>query len=161
MCSFHKEDRRRCTHMYADGKQCEALPIHGAEVCISHGGQLPSTQKAARLRLLSMVEPALNCLERAMDAADWPVATRAAVAILDRAGFGPMMKVTVDGVQTSEYKELSDSELENRALQVLERVRQRQLANATKQLVAAQDQDERMDENTSPDDPEKGSYPIQ
>lgn len=72
-----------------------------------------------------------------------------------------MMKVTVDGVQTSEYKELSDSELENRALQVLERVRQRQLANATKQLVAAQDQDERMDENTSPDDPEKGSYPIQ
>jgi len=109
------------------------------------------------MRLLAMVEPALNCLERAMECADWPVATRAAIAIMDRAGFGPSMRVTVDGSSTSEYKELSDAELEQRALQVLERVRQRQLALATKQLAAAQDQNERTDENASPDTLEEGS----
>lgn len=102
------ETRRRCTARNAAGAPCKNPPILGGFVCVHHGGKAPATQKAARNRLLEMVEPALAVLQRAVrnappcphcgrsDADRDPVALRAAGMILDRAGFHPSVHVEVE-----------------------------------------------------------------
>lgn len=143
--------------MYADGRQCEALPLQGAEVCIVHGGRATSVQKAAKTRLLATVGYAIDTLERAMECADWPTAVRAALGILDRAGFGPMTKVTVDGVTTTEFKELTNNELQERASMVLRRIQDRKEQLALKQLTVEAVSAERTNENPRPDTPDEDS----
>jgi hypothetical protein len=54
-----------------------------------HGGKAPQVQQAARERIASMVHPALNALQRALDSNDIHAAIRAARDVLDRAGYAP------------------------------------------------------------------------
>lgn len=94
---------RRCTAHNRDGSRCGNPPIPGGLTCRFHGGATPLAQKAAKERLLMLVEPALAVLERATrsappcehcgrsDADRDPTAVRAAGMILDRAGFHPSM----------------------------------------------------------------------
>ena len=84
-----------CTAKRADGKPCRAQAIKGGSVCRTHGGAAPQVREAARARLLSLVDPALGVLARAVRPRDpesnWePNATelRAVAEILTRAGIG-------------------------------------------------------------------------
>jgi hypothetical protein len=86
----------------ADGarqyRPCEARAMKGQEVCVSHGGNAPQAQKAAKLRLLAATEPLIAELiaiarDNRLPAGD---RTRAIVAALDRAGFRAGLDLNVE-----------------------------------------------------------------
>jgi hypothetical protein len=72
-----------------------------------HGGKIPDVQRAAKERLMALVEPAVDVLLRALqtgsactacgrsDSDRDPVVLRAAQIVLDRCGFGPSASVSV------------------------------------------------------------------
>jgi hypothetical protein len=98
---------RRCVHTVRikdengepivgeDGKflvrPCEASPIKGGTVCRMHGGSVKSIKRAARRRLLALVEPAMVRLEVLMEQDQHlPTALGATLEILKRAGDNPI-----------------------------------------------------------------------
>ena len=103
------------------GKQCKNVPIVGGTVCVSHGGSIPAVKAAAQRKMISLIDPALAVLYRAMVECDeWPSRIRAAIAVLDRAGMGVASTLTIDTDKT-DLSQLSMSELQARARQVAER----------------------------------------
>jgi hypothetical protein len=95
----------QCVAIKRNGERCKAAPIHGAKVCRAHGGATQHVKRAARERLLELVDPALAELHRVLtDAtADDAVKVRAALGILDRTGHGPGAKVEL-GLSTWDQK---------------------------------------------------------
>src|ERR1043166_2631936 len=101
------DTKRRCTATNRAGERCGRAPIAGGFVCTMHGGNLPWVREAAKQRLMSMIEPALDVVYRALrhappcehcgrsDAERAPVALAAAKTVLDRAGFSPQLAITV------------------------------------------------------------------
>jgi hypothetical protein len=65
-------------------------------VCRLHGGAAPQTQRAAKLRLLELVDPAIATLAKEMiNPKARPIErVKAAEAVLDRAGYGKQVEVT-------------------------------------------------------------------
>jgi hypothetical protein len=93
-----KNDARRCTATAnRSGERCKAPAIKGGNVCRMHGGSLPGVKKAAKDRLLEMVEPAMIELRKIIDRADTSDADklRAIQMVLDRAGFRPGVDISV------------------------------------------------------------------
>lgn len=88
-------DKRQCTaKSHRSGQRCRKWAIAGGTVCPTHGGQLPAVKERARLRLLSLVEPAIAVLAREMTSADKSAdRQRAANSVLDRTGHGRAVKV--------------------------------------------------------------------
>ena len=77
----------RCRAHNRQGKPCGNRPIPGGTVCRIHGGASPRAQQAAKLRLMSLIDPAITVLAQEMDGADSSAdRQRAANSILDRAG---------------------------------------------------------------------------
>ena len=97
-------DDRRCTATAnATGERCRRYAIAGGTVCPTHGGSAPQVKRAAAMRLLDLVDPALGTLARALDYDDtnyWGPADRlrAAADVLDRAGYpkGAALELTGD-----------------------------------------------------------------
>lgn len=112
----------RCTaKSKSTGKQCRNLPIVGGSVCVQHGGSIPAVKAAAQRRMISMIDPALHTLYRALfECEEWSQKVRAALGILDRCGMGPGSTLTLDTEKT-DLSQLSLSELQTRARQVAER----------------------------------------
>jgi hypothetical protein len=84
------DDSRRCTaNKVNTGERCKAPAIKGGTVCRVHGGAAKQVKKAAKERLMDMVEPALTELHRVLTKRDTDdaVKVRAALGILDRTGF--------------------------------------------------------------------------
>lgn len=74
----------------------------------------PTEHKSGQRRLYEMVEAAFHTLEEAMQEADYNGAIRAAIAILDRSGFGP--KSAIDLTTTNvDLSELTTEQLAARA----------------------------------------------
>ncbi len=93
-----KNPERRCTATARNtGERCKRAAIKGGTVCTTHGGNLPQVRKAAKERLLDLVDPALAELHRVLSDknADDAVKVRAALGILDRTGHGPSAKINV------------------------------------------------------------------
>ena len=93
----------QCHAHKRNGAQCGAQAMHGTTVCKMHGGLAPQVREAARLRLLSMVDPALGTLARAVQkrkGIPGPTEIAAAREILSRAGIGeqPAEQTTSAGV---------------------------------------------------------------
>jgi hypothetical protein len=98
----------QCTSINRHGERCGHAAIAGGNVCHLHGGGTPDVIATAKRRLLAMVEPAFDVLDRATRSAPKcdkcgrsdsdrdPVALAAAKTILDRAGFGKHSKITVE-----------------------------------------------------------------
>lgn len=92
------DGRPRCTAQSKQNKRrCRRAATPGTNVCISHGSGAPQVRRAAKLRLLSLVDPAIATLAREMTQA--PKSSdklRAANSILDRAGIARSSEVRVD-----------------------------------------------------------------
>ena len=68
-----------------------------------------------------MIDPAMNALLRAVEDCDeGPTKVRAAIAVLDRAGFGPTASLRVDA-HASDLASLSSAELKDRAMAIVKR----------------------------------------
>lgn len=84
--------RRKCSaHNKQTGDPCGNWAIKGGTVCRYHGGSAPQVKAAAarrwEARLLEMVDPALDRLERLSESAQTEaVRLRATDSILDRGG---------------------------------------------------------------------------
>jgi len=95
--SFDNGLSRQCSGTNRSGNQCKRPPVPGGRVCQIHGGATPIAIHAARLRLLALVEPALETLFEAMEQTDhWPSAVKAAEILMDRAGFGPRSTLVIE-----------------------------------------------------------------
>lgn len=89
------ETQPRCRAHNRQGQQCGRPPVPGATVCSLHGGKAPQVRRAANLRLLELVDPAIATLAREMVSA--PRSSdrqRAANSILDRAGIARTVSST-------------------------------------------------------------------
>ena len=103
------------------GDRCKRTPIPGGTVCVTHGGSAPAVKIAAQRRLLEMIDPAFDALLRAVEECDeWPTKVRAAIAVLDRAGFGPTTSLRVEE-PGHDYANLSSEELKARAMAIVEK----------------------------------------
>jgi hypothetical protein len=92
---------RQCSGVNRAGERCKRASMKYQSVCAHHGGKTPGGLKGAREVMLSLREPAIEALYRAVrsappcpvcgrsDADRDPVTIRAAQLILDRTGLGP------------------------------------------------------------------------
>ena len=96
-----RNPERRCSATARrSGEQCKQASVLGTvpPLCKFHGGALPGVKKAAKERLLELVDPALAALHKVLSNpdADDSVKVRAALGILDRTGHGPGSKLEVE-----------------------------------------------------------------
>jgi hypothetical protein len=117
--------KRKCNGTTRDGTPCAHQPMVGATVCRWHGGHTPLVQVNAKKRLMAYVEPALLVLAEAMEKADWPVAVRAALGLLDRAGLGPQSTLNVVDESRPDLEIMTEDALEKRAQTVLAMMKER------------------------------------
>jgi hypothetical protein len=81
------DQNRQCSARTRSGARCRQRPIQGGTVCRMHGGSAPQVKRAANLRLLELINPAIATLAREMATAPFSAdRQRAANSILDRAG---------------------------------------------------------------------------
>ena len=89
------------------GKPCQKSPIKGGTVCRLHGGSAPQVKRAAKLRLLELVDPAIATLARIMATSDnEALRLKAADSILDRGGLPKGAQVTVEDARSALYEAL-------------------------------------------------------
>ena len=114
--------KSQCTAMSKQsGERCKSSAIPGGAVCLIHGGSAPAVKLAAQRRLLEMIDPAFDALLRAVEECDeWPTKVRAAIAVLDRAGFGPTTSLRVEE-PGHDYANLTSAELKDRAMAIVEK----------------------------------------
>jgi len=75
------------------------------------------------MRLLAMCEPAFKTLLELLTSEDEEIALKAAVAILDRAGYGAKATLAVTTSSDEDLTALSEEELANRAEVIAQRCR--------------------------------------
>jgi hypothetical protein len=91
-------DSRRCTATAnRTGERCKAPAIVGGSTCRVHGGAAPQVKRAARDRLLDLIDPAIGQLSKLLNREDVDdgVRLRAITSLLDRVGYGPGSSITV------------------------------------------------------------------
>lgn len=87
--------------------RCGLRPSPGATTCQWHGSKAPQTQKAAKLRLLELVDPAIVQLGRVLKSAEKDSdKLRAVENIMDRAGFPRGAEVTVQDAKDAIMRRL-------------------------------------------------------
>ena len=100
-------------HASRTGELCRAPAMHGQRVCRLHGGGTQASKAKAKLRLASLVDPAIATLAREMVNGDTSAARQSAAnSILDRAGWGRVTRVeAVDARQVllDRLRELRDA----------------------------------------------------
>jgi hypothetical protein len=81
----------KCWATRSDGEPCGRWAVRGGDRCPVHGANPPSVRAAyarrvdeARMRIVTLADPALDALERALTGKDTAVAMRAAQTVLDR-----------------------------------------------------------------------------
>ena len=109
-----------CGAVTRKGTHCTREVEPGATRCTFHGARTPLGLRAARERLIAMAEPAFHVLMELMEdpEAEDEVKLKAAIAVLDRAGFGPKSTVVLDQ-RKDELAALSDAELIARMQELL------------------------------------------
>jgi hypothetical protein len=77
----------QCTaHSSRTGQACKRQAIAGGNVCIMHGGSAAQVRRAAALRILALVDPALANLAKDLRSKDDAMRQKATFDVLDRAG---------------------------------------------------------------------------
>lgn len=93
------DSSRQCTAHARNGSgvRCRKPAVKGCTVCASHGGAAPQVKKAAKERLMELVEPALEGLHIALKSGEIPSIVKAAQIVLDRTGFHPSQAIELTG----------------------------------------------------------------
>lgn len=107
------------------GERCKKWSLRGTTVCVKHGAQLPSVREhseavveSARLRMLGMVDEAIDGLEDLIQVGTQPQVRLAAIKeVLDRTGLKGAPDMTVEVQHTVSYKD----EVANRLKEIRER----------------------------------------
>lgn len=86
-------------HSTRTGQPCGKRPISGATVCQTHGGAAPQVKRKAAERLALLADTAVDLLGRILRDEEQSAADRirAAVAVLDRAGYPAGLRVEHSG----------------------------------------------------------------
>jgi len=103
------EPEERCTaKSKQQNRQCLRYSQPGQRVCYYHGGATPIAKAKADERLAVMADRAMELLADEMEAAETSRdRIRAAIAVLDRAGFGALRRIELTpGVIESEIARL-------------------------------------------------------
>lgn len=79
------------------------------------------TKADIRMRMQKLVPKAFRTLEQNLYSDDDKVSTAAALGILDRCGYGPSSKITVEDAST-DLSQLSSEELRQRALDIARQI---------------------------------------
>lgn len=99
--------KKVCGKKTRAGTPCQKSPIKGGTVCRLHGGSAPQVKRAAKLRLLELVDPAIATLARIMATSDnEALRLKAADSILDRGGLPKGAQVTVDDARSALIEKL-------------------------------------------------------
>lgn len=116
----------RCIEPTKKGTQCENTVMQGSDRCGSHSTNLDrkaATERVelARLRMIGLVEPAMDVLEQLLEpGVNDAVRLKAAENIFDRAGLvkGAELNVNVENVSTGSKMVLDKmSQIRNRQMQ--------------------------------------------
>jgi hypothetical protein len=100
-------DRVICGRKTRAGTPCQKSPVKGATVCRLHGGAAPQVKRAAKLRLLELVDPAIATLARIMATSpNEALRLKAADSILDRGGLPKGAQVTIQDAREALIEKL-------------------------------------------------------
>lgn len=94
-------------HSSQTGKRCKCHAITGGTVCATHGGSAPQVRKAAALRILELVDPALANLAKDLNSSNPTIRQKATFDTLDRAGLKAVDKLQLFGPEDSADIDLS------------------------------------------------------
>lgn len=94
-------------HSSRNGKRCKRPAIAGGTVCATHGGSAPQVRKAAALRVLELVNPALGNLAKDLKSQNAQIRQRATFDVLDRAGLKAVDKLQLFGPEDSPELDLT------------------------------------------------------
>ena len=98
---YRSDGARLCSAKTTKGTPCKAPAMHGQRVCHKHGGAAPQARRAAKLRLMELVDPAIATLGREMMKAENSRDRQSAAnSILDRAGYGRAQQITTDDARS-------------------------------------------------------------
>jgi hypothetical protein len=100
-------------HSSQSGKRCKRAAIAGATVCATHGGSAPQVRKAAALRVIALVDPALANLASDLKSKNPTIRQKATFDVLDRAGLKAVDKLQLFGADETDFDltELSDEQI--------------------------------------------------
>lgn len=112
------ERRGRCTAKNASGNLCKRYSTPGATVCVFHGGGAPQVRAKAERMLMRGRDIAIDHLLDAIDDSHDhppcehcgcqgvrdPITLRMALAVLDRTGLGPGVKLEMPGEGVTEIR---------------------------------------------------------
>lgn len=108
---YREDGALLCSAHTTAGKPCNAPAMSGQTVCHKHGGAAPQAKRAAKLRLLELVDPAIATLAREMARAENSRDKQAAAnSILDRAGYGRQQQITTDDARTMLFHRLMQAQ---------------------------------------------------
>ena len=116
--AFHVERRGRCTAKNASGNPCKRYAVRGAAVCVFHGGGAPQVKAKAERMLMRGRDVAIDRLLDAIDDSHDhppcehcgclgirdPLVLKMAIAVLDRTGLGPGVKLEMPGEGVTEIR---------------------------------------------------------
>ena len=87
-----------CKTPRRNGEKCRNYAVHGAEVCIKHGGNLPNVKAKARRVLAEASRSAAEQMVKFIKDKDAPYAVRlkAAQEVLDRSGVSAKQEVDIN-----------------------------------------------------------------
>jgi HEAT repeat protein len=91
----HKVPGVRCGATNRAGNPCGRWAIPGGTVCPMHGGSAPQVREAARRRILTHAEQALETMVALLRSESDAVRVRAAADLLDRAGLKQATELAV------------------------------------------------------------------
>lgn len=93
------DNSRQCTAKSnrQNGERCKRPAMKGTTVCATHGGRAPQVKLAAKERLQSLIEPALEGLFIALKSKEISSIVKAAQIVLDRTGFHPSQAIELTG----------------------------------------------------------------
>jgi len=110
-CGVHSDSQpeRQCVEVTRNGHRCKLPAMSETDTCFRH--TTSADQKLIARRMVNLAEPAVQMLYDALRFADYATGVKAAAILLDRVGFGPTRKLTIDDQRKKDFGTMSDDEL--------------------------------------------------
>lgn len=129
-------DHRQYNQTLLESIRCQNSAIPGGEVCMKHGGNVPSVVSRAKQRLGEMVMPALTRQMKIINTSKQHGAVMVAIKdVLDRCGLKEAYKIQIENVGDGSYNQKKLDEMpEDKLLALIQLVKE--LRGEPKQLAS-------------------------